>query len=99
MREFAAFLASHDFPLPLVSATVSVAAQALAAVLILTGYRIRIASLVMVANFVVAIGAVHLRNGDSVEATTPAYAMLFGCLTLLFTGAGALTLQRLLKHA
>lgn len=88
MLEFAAFLESFGFPIPVVSAVVSVAVQFVGSLMLLTGYRIRIASLLLVVNFIVAIVFVHLASGDSFEAMTPPLAMLFGSLTLALTGSG-----------
>jgi putative oxidoreductase len=86
MEEFSAFLNSFGFPFPILSAVVSVYAQFIAGIAILIGYQIRIAAALMVFNFVVALIMVH--RHDSVEAMTPALAMLFGSACLFFTGAG-----------
>jgi putative oxidoreductase len=92
MLKFRDFLHLFHFPMPLVSAVVSVYAQAIAGVFILIGWKIRWASLIMVFNFIVALVAVHW--GQSVEQMTPALAMLFGNLLFLFTGAGKYALDR-----
>ena len=92
MTEFSGFLQSQGFPFPMVSAVVSVYAQAICGLLILIGYKIRIASAIMIFNFLVAIIMVH-RN-DTIEGMTPPLAMLFGSLTLLFTGAGKISVGR-----
>ncbi len=86
MLEFRDFLALQGFPLPLVSAVVSVAAQFLAGVCYLLGWFTRPAAAVMVVNFLVAILAVHL--GDTWANTFPALTMLAGSLFLLFNGPG-----------
>lgn len=93
MIEFSHFLASHHFPLPIISAVISVYVQFFCGILLLIGFKTRIAAFVLVFNFLVAIFAVHISAGDSVEGTTPALAMLFGSLTLLFTGAEKLSLD------
>ena len=86
MLKFRDFLQVFHFPVPLVSAVVSVYAQLIAALLIVLGFKIRFASLVMIFNFLVAIIMVH-RN-DTMEALTPALMMIFSCLLFLFQGAG-----------
>ena len=91
MMEFSEFLSANQFPLPIMSAIVSVYLQFLCSIMIILGFQTRLASLVMVLNFTVAIMFVHILGGDSVEGTTPALAMFFGCLTLLFTGAEKLS--------
>lgn len=97
MLEFAAFLQANDFLVPVFSAVVSVYVQFLGALFILAGFRIRWASFILAVNFLIALIAVHLRAGDTVEGMTPALAMLFGCLTLLFTGAEQISLDHYLR--
>jgi putative oxidoreductase len=92
MKAFEGFLAANGFPFPLVSAVVSVYCQFLAGLMITVGYRIRIASLIMIVNFLVAIVVVH--RHDTVEGMTPALAMLFGCITFLFYGGGKYSIRR-----
>ncbi len=91
MMEFSEFLNANQFPLPIASAIVSVYLQFFCSIMIILGLQTRLASLVMVLNFTIAITFVHILGGDSVEGTTPALAMFFGCLTLLFTGAEKLS--------
>ena len=86
MIEFAEFLNAHHFPFPLVSAALSVYVQFVGSIFILIGFKIRITSIILVFNFLVALIFVHLQINDTVEGMTPALAMLFGCLTFVFTG-------------
>jgi putative oxidoreductase len=92
MVEFSEFLHGQGFPLPTLSAVVSVYAQLVCGILILAGFKIRLASFVMILNFIIAITMVH-RN-DTIEGMTPALAMLFGSLTFLFTGAGKFSFDK-----
>lgn len=86
MIEFATFLEKFSFPFPMYSAVISVYAQLFAGVMIILGFKIRWASLLMIVNFLVALIMVH-RN-DTFEGMTPALAILFACLLFLFNGAG-----------
>ena len=86
MREFAHFLEAKGFPFPRLSAIVSVYVQLIGGICILVGYQIRLVAAFLIVNFLIALGMVH--SNDTVEGMTPALAMLFGCITLLFTGAG-----------
>ena len=86
MTAFESFLAGNGFPLPLVSAILSVAAQFICGLMIIAGFRIRVAAAIMIINFLVALVMVH--RGDTVEGMTPALAMLSGCAMLLFHGSG-----------
>ena len=88
MIEFADFLRPFGFPFPVASAVISAYAQFICGLLLLIGYKLRYAAAAMVVNFIIAVLFVHVSRGDSVEQTTPALALLFGSLTLLFTGAG-----------
>jgi putative oxidoreductase len=92
MKEFAHFLEANGFPFPMLSAIVSVYVQLIGSICILVGYQIRLASAFLIVNFLIALGMVHLK--DSVEGMTPALAMLFGCITLLFTGAGRYSFEK-----
>lgn len=92
MIEFKDFLQQFHFPLPLVSAIVSVYAQLIAGILILVGWKIRWAAAVMIINFLVAIFMVH-RNQSFEEMTAP-LAMLFSNLLFFFTGAGKYSVDR-----
>lgn len=93
MIEFSDFLALNKFPLPLISAVFSVYLQFFGSILILLGFRIRIASFILIINFLVALVFVHLRANDSIEAMTPALAMFVGCITLLFTGGDKISID------
>ena len=92
MLLFRDFLAAFHFPLPLLSAVVSVYVQLIASVMILLGWKIRFAALFMIVNFLVALVMVH--RFDSFEQMTPALAMLFFNVLFLFTGAGKYSLDR-----
>jgi putative oxidoreductase len=98
MVEFAAFLDAHGFPLPLVSAVVSAWAQFLCGICFVLGLGARPTGALMAVNFLVALGAVHLRAGDDFLTTWPAAMMLAGALFLLCNGAGAYSLDRLLAR-
>ena len=92
MLAFAEFLENFGFPVPVASAVLSVYVQLIAGMGILTGFQIRLASILIVVNFVVALLMVHFPSGDSFEAMTPPLAMLFGAATLMFTGPGKFSL-------
>ena len=92
MLEFRDFLAAHGFPWPLLSANVSAWAQLVCGALFVVGWLTRPAAAVMVVNFVVALGMVHL--GKTPYAVTfPALFMLAGALFLLVHGPGALAVD------
>jgi putative oxidoreductase len=91
MLAFEQFLAANGFPLPLISAVLSVYAQFICGTMILIGFHIRIASFLMIVNFLTAILMVHL--GDTFEGMTPALAMLFSCILFFFYGSGKLAVR------
>lgn len=93
MREFSEFLAANGFPFPLVCAVVSVYAQLLAALCWIVGFQVRIASLVMIFNFIVALIGVHLLHGDTYLGMAPAIHVLTVALVLYLTGPGRYAVQ------
>jgi putative oxidoreductase len=92
MLEFEAFLKSFQFPFPFISAVVSVYAQAIAGIMILIGFKIRWAALLMIVNFSIAYIMVHW--GEPYDASTAPLAMLFSNGLFLFTGAGKYSIDR-----
>lgn len=62
MLEFSDFLTSFGFPIPIVSAVVSVYAQFLCGRLFIVGYKVRIVAAIMVANFIIALAMVHIAD-------------------------------------
>lgn len=95
MIAFRDFLDKFHFPFPLVSAIVSVYVQFIAGLLLLLGYKIRIAAFAVILNFLVALVMVHLN--DSFESMTPALALLFICIALFFYGPGYYTIERFIR--
>jgi len=91
MLEFRDFLAANGFPYPLLSAHVSAYAQFCCGLLILVGLYTRLAALVMVINFLVALGMIHV--GLPFNANIAPLAMLFGSIFLLFHGPGPYALD------
>jgi putative oxidoreductase len=86
MHEFAAFLEQNGFPVPLASAYVSAWAQFVAGIFILIGFLARVAALVMVGNFLVALAMVH--TGLPFDANIAPLAMLSGAILLVLAGPG-----------
>jgi putative oxidoreductase len=96
MLEFRDFLARHGFPVPLFSAYLSAYAQFLSGVLIALGLLTRLAALVTVINFVVALAMVHW--GLPFTANISPLAMLFNGLCLAIAGAGAYSVDARIAH-
>lgn len=92
MLAFSSFLEANGFPVPLVSAIVSVYAQFICGLMVLVGFKTREAALVLVINFIPAL-LLHVNAGDSVEAITPALAMFFVSLSLVFLGGGKFAIK------
>ena len=92
MLEFRDFLQLFHFPMPLVSAVVSVYAQAIAGLMIGVGWKVRWAAVLMIINFAVAVLVVH--RGQPFEQMTPPLALLFTSVLFLFTGAGRYSADR-----
>ncbi len=86
MLEFRDFLQHYGFPLPLISAFVSVYVQFIAGFCFLLGLFVRPAAVIIIANFIIAILMVHV--GANYAETFPALVMLMGACFLLFNGPG-----------
>jgi putative oxidoreductase len=86
MLEFRDFLLQNGFPVPLLSAHVSVYVQLLCGVSYLAGLFTRVAAGLMIFNFVVALLMVHV--GGPYVAAFPALVMLGGAIFLLLNGPG-----------
>ena len=86
MQEFANFLASYDVVFPLVAAHLSVYAQLICGILFVLGKQVKWAALVMIVNFVVAIGLVHL--SDPYPQKFPAIVMLCSSIFLFLNSWG-----------
>ena len=91
---FSDLLAQHGVPASMVFAAISLASQAFAGVAFLLGAATRPAGALMVANFLVALGTVHV--GHSYHEMFPALVMLAGSLFLLVHGAGKPSVDGLL---
>ena len=94
MLEFRDFLDHYDFPFPLIAAIISVFGQFLAGLAWTLGYQVRIFSLVMIINFIVAIVGVHILGGDDYRETAPAVHLLAVALVLYLVGPGRFALDR-----
>ncbi|QEC44144.1 DoxX family protein [Pseudobacter ginsenosidimutans] len=93
MQEFSDFLDKFSFPFPLFCAVLSVYAQAVAGLMIILGWQIRYAAMLMIINFAVALIMVHW--GQSLEEMTVPLLLLFVFVLFLFQGAGSITVSSL----
>ena len=94
MMEFKLFLETNGFPLPLVCAIVSVYLQFIAGISWIIGYQVKITSILMILNFLVAILGYHLVHGDDYLTTAPAIHLLSISIALLLCGPGKLSLDK-----
>jgi putative oxidoreductase len=85
MLEFAGFLQTFHFPVPVFSAVLSVYAQAIAGILLIISWKVRFAAILMIINFLTALVMVH--RHDTIEQMTPALSLLFISIFLLFSGS------------
>lgn len=91
MLEFSTFLEARDVPLPLISAHLSAYAQFICGFLWLIGWQTRLASLIMIINFIAALIIVHI--GLPYEQNYPAINLLAVAVCLLLTGPGRLSID------
>lgn len=92
MMEFSSFLELNGFPFPTVSAVVSVYLQFISGIAWIIGFRVRLFSLIMVANFTIALLMVHI--GDTYLGAAPAIHLLVISFFLMFQGAGKFSVDK-----
>jgi len=83
------------FPLPLVFAYLSALAEFMGGIFIAMGLLTRLTALPLIFNMAVAIVGVHMGHNDSVAKMEPALWYLTAWVTLLLTGAGVFSLDRI----
>lgn len=86
MVEFQRFIASHGFPFPVAGAYISAYAQFICGILYLAGAAIRPAAMVMIVNFLFALGIAHRQTPLQADFL-PLEQLAVACF-LLFNGAG-----------
>lgn len=95
MAEFEAFLRGLNCPMPEIAAPVSVWAQLAIGVLLIPGLFTRLAGLLLMANFIVAVLLFIGAGMNERQIYEPAILIFVGAL-LATHGAGSLSLDRLL---
>lgn len=90
VSNFSGFLASLGVPLPMLAAWIVTLVETLGGLAILVGLFTREAALLLAVDMLAAFLLVHLNNGFAVQNNGYEMVLLlfFGCLTLLFGGAG-----------
>lgn len=95
INKFEALLSSLHFPFPHMCAYLSIYTQFLCGILFLLGLWTRLAALVSVIHFLIIIATVDIHNNITVSFT--AWALLAMSVTLLFAGAGKISLDALIS--
>lgn len=93
MKEFAQFLGQFGFPLPHLTAPLSVAVQFGCGVLLILGIATRAAGLLIAANFAIAVYMVHWNEPP--RGWWPALVLVFLGLHFATAGSGRFGLDRL----
>lgn len=96
MAEFVSFLAAYKFPLPEVMARLSVWVQFLIGVSFILGLGTRLAGLLCVMNFIVAIAMVDMHGG--IRASFPSACLILFGFYFATSGAGRLALDHMLAR-
>ena len=91
MLEFRDFLQAHDVPYPLVAAYLSVFTQLLVGLMLLLGWSVRLACLLLIINFTAALLIVHI--GQSFLQYYLAAELLCAGFFYLFNGAGPVSID------
>lgn len=93
MLEFRDFLEANGMPFPLFSACLSVYVQFFCGIMLLLGVAVRLAGLLLIFNFTVAILLVHI--GQTFQQYYPAAQLIAVGFFFLFNGAGPVSLDAL----
>lgn len=91
MLEFRDFLEVHGMPYPLLSAHLSVYVQFFCGIMLLIGMAVRVAGLLLILNFTVAILLVHI--GQTFQQYYPAAQLIAVGFFFLFNGAGPFSID------
>jgi putative oxidoreductase len=95
MLEFRDFLAQHGVPYPLVAAHLSVYTQFLIGLMLLLGWGVRLAGILLIINFSAAIVIVHI--GQSFPQYYPAAELICAGFFYLFNGAGPVSVDSFME--
>jgi len=96
MLEFKAFLESNNFPFPIVCAILSVYLQFFAGVSWILGYKMKLFSLLMIGNFMIAT-YIHFVAGDPYLSMTPALHLLAISILFYVINPGKISISEYLK--
>jgi putative oxidoreductase len=96
MLEFRDFLQAHGVPYPLIAAHLSVYTQCLVGIMLLLGWGVRLAGLLLILNFTAAILIVH--TGQTFPQYYPAAELLCAGFFYLFNGAGPVSVDSFLER-
>lgn len=96
MYEFRDFLQAHGVPYPLIAAHLSVYTQCLVGIMLLLGWGVRLAGLLLILNFTAAILIVHI--GQTFHQYYPAAELLCAGFFYLFNGAGPVSIDSFLER-
>jgi putative oxidoreductase len=88
MPAFIAYLQSLGFPYPTPGAYVSAYTEFIGGMLWLMGFQTRLASVLLIINFSVALGMAHLNTNDSYQNTMPSLNLIAVGLFLFLNGPG-----------
>ncbi len=91
MLEFEKFLAANGMLFPLQAAVVSVYAQFICGILFIIGWQTRLAAVVMIVNFMVALLLIHTR--DTLQGAFPALIIWAVSVFFLLNGAGKISVD------
>jgi putative oxidoreductase len=92
----AGFFDQFHIPLPMLSAVLAVYAEFICGILFITGLWVRMAALVMIFTFTIAIVVVDIHNGF--EKAFPAWTIWAVSIFLLFYGAGKFSIDEKLLN-
>lgn len=91
--EFETYLQSLGFPFPTVGAYLSSYTEFIGGLLLLLGFQTRLATIVLIINFTVAVVLAHLSIWDTYQNTFASINLWAVCFFLLLNGPGRYSLD------
>jgi putative oxidoreductase len=92
MKGVGVFFAKYQFPYPLISAVIAVCVEFFCALLLIIGWKVRYAAILL--TFTFAIAWIMVDRHHTVERMTPALSILFCSVLFVFQGGGNIGLEK-----
>jgi putative oxidoreductase len=94
MQEFAAYLTTLHFPVPIVMAFIAAYIEFIGGILMIVGWQTRIAGVLLTLNFLIVVLVAHVLPGDTYANTRDSLHQLAVAVFLLLNGPGKPSVEK-----